>query len=147
MHAIDAGNVILEIQQNSDTTYRVYDWGRAGLDGKPRALHVNQSLESLDANTAGTPHLLRSDRPAEVLAKCEEFTIRRVRLAAGSRLDFGASEQPRILSVTGGLLEAETPTHQTFRLGDNVLLPFAGAYSFVAKSAAVVLVTEDFCRP
>ena len=44
MHAIDAGNVILEIQQNSDTTYRVYDWGRAGLDGKPRTLHVRESV-------------------------------------------------------------------------------------------------------
>ena len=36
VHAIDGGNLILEIQQNSDTTYRVHDWGRAGLDGKPR---------------------------------------------------------------------------------------------------------------
>ena len=35
IHAIDAGNLILEIQQNSDTTYRVYDWGRLGLNGEP----------------------------------------------------------------------------------------------------------------
>ena len=48
VHAIDAGNLILEIQQNSDTTYRVYDWGRTGLDGKPRQLHVAQSLRSID---------------------------------------------------------------------------------------------------
>src|SRR5581483_11451224 len=47
VHAIDAGNLILEIQQNSDTTYRVYDWGRVGLDGKPRQLHVRESLESI----------------------------------------------------------------------------------------------------
>src|ERR1700677_3146013 len=40
VHAIDAGNLILEIQQNSDTTYRVYDWDRAGLDGKPRPPHL-----------------------------------------------------------------------------------------------------------
>jgi len=40
LHAIDAGNLILEIQQNSDTTYRVYDWGRVGLDGTPRQLHI-----------------------------------------------------------------------------------------------------------
>ena len=38
IHAIDAGNLILEIQQNSDTTYRVYDWGRLGLNGEPRKL-------------------------------------------------------------------------------------------------------------
>ncbi len=48
VHAIGAGLVIFEIQQNSDTTYRVFDWNRAGLDGKPRELHVAQSLESID---------------------------------------------------------------------------------------------------
>ena len=48
VHAIDAGNLILEIQQNSDTTYRVYDWGRVGLDGRPRQLHVEESLRSID---------------------------------------------------------------------------------------------------
>jgi mannose-6-phosphate isomerase len=58
MHAIDGGNLILEIQQNSDTTYRVYDWGRVGLDGKPRAMHVEQSMASLEANTAGAPELV-----------------------------------------------------------------------------------------
>ena len=48
VHAIGAGLVIFEIQQNSDTTFRVYDWDRAGLDGRPRELHVAQSLESID---------------------------------------------------------------------------------------------------
>jgi mannose-6-phosphate isomerase len=48
VHAIGAGLVLFEIQQNSDTTYRVYDWGRVGLDGKPRELHVEQSLASID---------------------------------------------------------------------------------------------------
>ena len=48
LHAIGAGNVIYEIQQNSDTTYRVFDWNRAGLDGKPRELHIEQSLMSID---------------------------------------------------------------------------------------------------
>jgi hypothetical protein len=47
VHAIDAGNLILEIQQNSDTTYRLYDWGRVGLDGRPRTLHVDESLRSI----------------------------------------------------------------------------------------------------
>ena len=48
IHAIDAGNLILEIQQNSDTTYRVYDWGRLGLDNKPRQLHVEESMQCID---------------------------------------------------------------------------------------------------
>jgi mannose-6-phosphate isomerase len=50
VHAIGAGLVIFEIQQNSDTTYRVFDWNRVGLDGKPRALHVAESLASIDFN-------------------------------------------------------------------------------------------------
>jgi mannose-6-phosphate isomerase len=48
LHAIGAGNVLFEVQQNSDTTYRVFDWNRLGLDGKPRALHVEQSLQCID---------------------------------------------------------------------------------------------------
>lgn len=48
VHAIGAGLVIFEIQQNSDTTYRVFDWNRVGLDGKPRELHVPESMESID---------------------------------------------------------------------------------------------------
>jgi mannose-6-phosphate isomerase len=48
VHAIGSGLVIFEIQQNSDTTYRVFDWKRVGLDGKPRALHISESLASID---------------------------------------------------------------------------------------------------
>lgn len=43
IHAILPGLVILEIQQNSDTTFRLYDWGRMGLDGHPRPLHVDEA--------------------------------------------------------------------------------------------------------
>src|SRR6185312_9944608 len=48
VHAIGAGLVIFEIQQNSDTTYRVFDWNRVGLDKKPRELHVAESVASID---------------------------------------------------------------------------------------------------
>ncbi len=48
VHALGAGLVIFEIQQNSDTTYRVFDWNRPGLDGKPRELHIPQALASID---------------------------------------------------------------------------------------------------
>jgi len=48
VHAIGAGIVIFEVQQNSDTTYRVFDWNRVGLDGQPRELHVAQSLASIN---------------------------------------------------------------------------------------------------
>ena len=48
VHAIGAGNVLIEIQQNSDTTYRVFDWNRSGDDKAPRALHIAESLRSID---------------------------------------------------------------------------------------------------
>ena len=52
VHALLAGTVVAEIQQNSDTTYRVYDWGRVGADGKPRALHIDKAL---DVSNFGQP--------------------------------------------------------------------------------------------
>ncbi len=48
VHALGGGNLVFEIQQNSDTTYRVFDWNRVGLDGKPRELHIAPSLASID---------------------------------------------------------------------------------------------------
>ncbi|MGV8145465.1 MAG: type I phosphomannose isomerase catalytic subunit [Alkaliphilus sp.] len=48
VHAIGEGIVIAEIQQNSNTTYRVYDWDRVGLDGKPRELHIEKALDVID---------------------------------------------------------------------------------------------------
>lgn len=50
VHAIGEGLVIFEIQQNSDTTYRVFDWNRVGLDGKPRGLNISKSLASINFN-------------------------------------------------------------------------------------------------
>jgi len=141
MHAIDGGNLILEIQQNSDTTYRVYDWGRVGLDGKPRAMHIEQSMASLEANTAPAPALVRDAAKTAVLADCREFRITRHRLGRGESLAFAAGEEARILSVAEG---AVTTDGQPLGLGANALLPQAGAFTFVAPEGATVLVTDRF---
>lgn len=142
MHAIDAGNVILEIQQNSDTTYRAYDWGRVGFDGKPRTLHLRESLECLSAHTGPGPQIIRGRNGPEVLAQCPEFTIRRVVLAAGGRLAFSARQQPRIMSVVEGILDGVA----TIKPGDNLLLPYGGAATLTARTPAMVLITENFGR-
>ena len=55
VHALGAGCLIYEIQQTCDVTFRVDDWGRVGLDGKPRPLHINESLETIDFSAAGSP--------------------------------------------------------------------------------------------
>jgi mannose-6-phosphate isomerase len=80
VHAIGAGNVILEIQQNSDTTYRVFDWDRRDDSGKPRALHVKEALASI---------LWKDHEPAfvqprgERLLVCDTFKITRWWVAPG----------------------------------------------------------------
>jgi len=56
VHAIGGGITLLEVQENADTTHRLYDWDRAGLDGKPRALQPSESIASTDANASPKPH-------------------------------------------------------------------------------------------
>ena len=141
IHAIDAGNLILEIQQNSDTTYRVYDWGRLGLDGKPRQLHVEQSLASIKWDDF-EPAPVRAAPTGGVIADCDEFRIRRVVLDAGETLRFAAGEQARILSVVTG--ELAGPGKNLLVRGDNAILPYSGEFAFKATAAALVLVTENF---
>ena len=141
IHAIDGGNLILEIQQNSDTTYRVYDWGRVGLDGKPRQMHVAESLKSIRWDDF-EPAPVRGERKAAVIADAKEFRIRRVPLAAGEPLDFNAGEQPRILSVVEGRLT--TAEGEILARGDNVILPYSVKKTFIAEVGSLVLVTENF---
>ncbi len=148
VHAIDAGNLILEIQQNSDTTYRVYDWGRLGLDGKPRQMHVSESLRSIDWNDFEPLPLRAAPTPA-VLAEAKEFRIRRVPLAKGELLKIVAGEQARILSVVTGQVRL-TSAKGTGDLdpvlgpGTNVLLPFETQIDCEAQDQSVLLITENF---
>jgi mannose-6-phosphate isomerase len=74
IHAIDAGNLIFEIQQSSDTTYRVFDWNRVGLDGKPRELHIESSLASIDFSDF-EPAL--GEAVSEVIVSCHHFHVER----------------------------------------------------------------------
>ncbi len=150
VHAIDAGNLILEIQQNSDTTYRVYDWGRVGLDGQPRQLHLAQSLRSIDW-TDFKPTPQRAAPTSGVIADSSEFCIRRVVLGAGERMHLRAGEQPRIVSVASGSVRVSSegngtrsPVGQKLVRGDNALAPYAGAFTFSAEQTTILLVTENF---
>src|SRR5437870_1795892 len=54
LHAVSAGNLLIEIQQNSDTTYRVFDWNRTDVNGKPRQLHTKHALQCIDFNDVTT---------------------------------------------------------------------------------------------
>jgi mannose-6-phosphate isomerase len=74
IHAIGAGMLIAEIQQNSNTTYRVYDYGRVGADGKLRDLHIDKALDVTDLCPA--PEYKNAD--PNVLADCEYFKVTRM---------------------------------------------------------------------
>lgn len=76
VHAIGAGILLAEIQQTSDLTYRIYDWGRVGHDGKPRELHTDLALEAMDFKYYGqyrTEYELKRNE-ASNLARCQYFT-------------------------------------------------------------------------
>ena len=115
-HALGGGLLIYEIQQNSDTTYRVFDWNRVGLDGKPRELHVEQSLKCIDF-TDVDPVL---DRGQCVLAECEHFRVSRVKTGHGVPAD----RFRLIMPITEVQWAGET-----LAPGDLALLPASAAKS------------------
>ena len=143
IHAIGGGNLILEIQQNSDTTFRVYDWGRVGLDGRPRDLHVEESMKSIEFEDF-EPEPLRNTQPGDVLADCNEFRIRKERVGLGKSLSFPDTSQPVLLNVVSGTIEVQGESLSSFEKGDTVLLPYQGDFAVSSSEEAVLLVTDHF---
>ncbi|MDH4477316.1 MAG: class I mannose-6-phosphate isomerase [Verrucomicrobiaceae bacterium] len=119
LHAIGAGLLIYEIQQNSDTTYRVFDWNRLGLDGKPRDLHVEQSLASIDftdiAPTFQTPD------PDGSLVSCPHFDVRLGSSTTTPVIGGSHPTESLTLAVTQGSLQIGTAPVLT--TGTFALLP------------------------
>jgi mannose-6-phosphate isomerase len=74
LHAVGAGNLLIEIQQNSDTTYRVFDWNRIDDKGKPRRLHIEQALQCINFNDV-RPKLI--EPKGELLVRHELFEIQK----------------------------------------------------------------------
>lgn len=105
VHAIGAGNVILEIQQNSDTTYRVYDWDRKDDAGKPRPLHVREALASIQWED----HEPAFVQPrGERLLVCDHFAITRWWVAPGEVREVVPNPKSfRYLFVADGRLKEE----------------------------------------
>ncbi|MBI3896134.1 MAG: class I mannose-6-phosphate isomerase [Acidobacteria bacterium] len=91
VHAIGPELVICEIQQNSDITYRLYDYKRPGTDGHPRPLHVEKALDVLEWNTRGgrtrPVELATKSVPRLLLAACPYFATEKLRLDAVSRYE------------------------------------------------------------
>ena len=89
VHALMQGLIVAEIQQNSDTTYRVYDWNRVGADGQPRPLHIDKALEVINFNMVepgpARPRLLSevNGLRREELVCCPYFCTERVTFDRG----------------------------------------------------------------
>ena len=97
LHAIGAGLVIVEVQQNSDTTFRVFDWNRAGLDGKPRELHVEESLESIDFADIEPP---LTPATQTLIADCPHFRVEKITLI--HRWNAAREDDFRVVACVGG---------------------------------------------
>lgn len=82
VHAIGSGCLILEIQQNSDLTYRVYDYNRRGADGKLRELHVDKAVKVINFNKY-EPKLFASGENPRVITECDYFRSRELVLNGG----------------------------------------------------------------
>jgi len=151
VHAIGAGLVIFEIQQNSDTTYRVFDWNRVGADGKPRDLHVEQSLASIDFGDF-EPALVRKE-----LFQGKEKGIKHYRLVddplfyigeihlAGGAETLSRLGKPVVIAVVKGEVEVSTSGKVPVSAGGFCLVPalpaLPGFFSLSAKTDAICLVS------
>ena len=130
VHAIGAGLVIFEIQQNSDTTYRVFDWNRPGLDGRPRELHVAQSLASIDFDdfepTVVRGQFIGTDTVQKrALVMDPHFVVKLRKLNASAR-GLLKPHRLQIVAVAGGRLE--------IRSGEMSLALSAGQFCLVPAS-------------
>lgn len=144
LHAITGGLIIAEVQQNSNTTYRVYDWNRTGPDGKPRALHIDKALDVIDFNAPGPnvrpPLLLDSvDGCHRSLLCCNRyFQAERVSLDPGA--EFKGNCDGSTLEIWGVLEGRAVVAGEGLEAVRFILLPAAlGKYTVTAPSGATFL--------
>jgi len=117
IHAIGSGLLIYEIQQNSDTTYRVYDWNRMGLDGKPRELHLDEALHSIDFEDA-EPKLGAPE--GHLLVSCDKFVVERIELQAREERMLGGHGEFATITVVEGTVHCGD---HAFSAGDFFVIP------------------------
>lgn len=136
LHAIGAGLLIFEIQQNSDTTYRVFDWNRLGLDGKARELHIEPSLASIDFSDIEPDH---EKARGAVIAACEYFVVEQFVLAEGDGLGLARADRFSMLHVVEGAVE--DATGRQWPAGTTLLLT-RGEAAVRAVEGSVLLRTQ-----
>ena len=139
IHAIGAGLVIFEIQQNSDTTYRVFDWNRTGLDGQPRQLHAAESLASINFDDF-EPRLIKSRYSVNPIVKVRYlvddplFRVDACQVKRGQRFHL-RSERVQILGMLRGRLAIDD--------GAEKLLLTPGQFALLPASLWRVTLTAE----
>lgn len=144
LHAIGKGILIAEIQQNSNTTYRIYDYGRVGADGKPRQLHIDKAVDVTNLCPA-KPY--PQSEPVDMggwtkkrLAKCEYFTVDVINVDTSAALEADKSSFVNILVLDGGcVLSSEGNDAVELKKGDSVFIPAGlGKFKLTGKCSAVM---------
>lgn len=119
IHAICAGILICEIQQNSNTTYRVYDYDRRGKDGKPRELHIEKAIEV----SRLTPNEPQAERKGGTLASCKYFTTERLECRGDAKIKTDSGSFRSIVVLDGKGSVAADKTKIDVKKGDSVFIP------------------------
>ncbi len=142
LHAIGKGILIAEIQQNSNTTYRVYDYGRVDANGNGRPLHIEKALEV----TTLTPPKKQAEYPMEKfdgftsqkLATCEYFDVSRINFDGKSIFNADETSFHSILVLNGEISVLHNETTLEIKAGETVFIP-AGTlnYEIIGKAEAL----------
>ena len=128
VHAIGTGILLAEVQQNSDTTYRVYDWNRVGLDGKSRELHIDKSLETIDFegihSTTTTPALATKAEGYTLnhYIKNVYFSLETIKVDSSYTADRVGAFEIFIVLEGGGLLKGDFEPIAV-KKGDSLMVP------------------------
>lgn len=144
LHAIGKGILIAEIQQNSNTTYRIYDYGRVGKDGKPRELHVEKAKDVTDLCPAKaypeTPVEQKDGYTSKLLSSCDYFTTYAIDVESKSVLEADEKSFVSLLILEG---EGKVIGDDTveFRKGDSIFVP-AGTGKFAVDGKCKAILTR-----
>jgi mannose-6-phosphate isomerase len=143
VHAIGAGILICEIQQNSNVTYRVYDYNRVGADGKPRELHVSKARDVIVNYSPEQIEALRfsknCERSPELLASCDKFTVKKYEINGEITSNVDNSSFISLTFTDGEGVILQNSTSYPFVKGDTYFLPAGlGEYSIKSPNAVCI---------
>lgn len=145
LHAIGKGILIAEIQQNSNTTYRVYDYGRIGADGNPRELHIEKALDVTDLKPA-KPYKLQKPleldgRTVQLLADCDYFTVSRQDVREKTKITVSENSFCHILVIDGEASLSAEDGELSLKKGSSIFIP-AGSGEYIINGKCSMIITE-----